>query len=53
MDVTDSALRLTLLVPFVVAVSVMLLVINFWAWRHGDRHGGWLLLTAPLAVNAA
>lgn len=51
MGVTDSALRLTLFVPFVVAVSVMLLVINFWAWRHGDRHGGWLLLTAiPFAM---
>ena len=51
LGITDSALRLTLIVPYVVAVPVMLLGINFWAWRHGDRYGGWLLLTAiPFAV---
>ena len=51
LGVTDSALRLKLFVPFVVTVPVLLLGINFWAWRHGDRHGGWLLLTAiPFAV---
>ncbi len=51
LGVTDSALRLSLVVPYVVTVPVMLLSINFWAWRHGDRYGGWLLLTAiPFAV---
>ena len=51
LGVTDSALRLSLFVPFVVIVPVMLLGINFWAWRHGDRYGGWLLLTAiPFAI---
>jgi len=49
--VTDSALRLTLVVPFFVTVPVVLVGINFWAWRHGDRHGGWLLLTTiPFAI---
>ena len=48
---TDSALRLTLSVPVVVIVPMLLLGINFWAWRHGDRYGGWLLLTAiPFAI---
>ena len=51
LGITDSALRLTLVVPFVVAMPVMLLGINFWAWRHGDRHAGWLLLAAiPFAI---
>ena len=51
LGVTDSALRLKLFVPFVVTVPVVLVVINLWAWRHGDRYGGWLLLTAvPFAI---
>ncbi len=51
LGVTDSALRLTLVVPFVVVVPILLLGINFWAWRHGDRYGGWLLVTAvPFAI---
>lgn len=51
LGVTDSALRLSLVVPFVVTVPVVLVGINFWAWRHGDRHGGWLLLTTiPFAI---
>lgn len=48
---TDSALRLTLFVPYVVTVPAVLVGINVWAWRHGDRYGGWLLLTAiPFAL---
>ena len=51
LGVTDSALRLKLFIPFVVTVPVMLVAINFWAWRHGDRYGAWLLLTAiPFAI---
>ena len=51
LGITDSALRLTLFVPFVVIVPLMLVGINLWAWRHGDRYGGWLLLTAiPFAI---
>ena len=51
MGVTDSALRLKLFVPFVIIVPVVMVGINLWAWRHGDRYGGWLLLTAiPFAI---
>jgi two-component system, sensor histidine kinase LadS len=51
LGITDSALRLKLFVPYVVTVPVMLVGINLWAWRHGDRYGGWLLLTAiPFAI---
>ena len=49
---TPSALRLTLFVPYLVLVSAVLVGINFWAWRHGDRFGGWLLLAAvPFAAG--
>jgi GGDEF domain-containing protein len=51
LGITDSALSLTLSVPYVVTVPVVLIGINVWAWRHGDRYGGWLLLTAiPFAI---
>ena len=54
LGITDSALRLTLFVPFLVIVPLMLVGINLWAWRHGDRYGGWLLLTAiPFAIAGA
>ena len=54
LGITDSAWRLTLFVPFVVIVPLMLVGINLWAWRHGDRYGGWLLLTAiPFAFALA
>ena len=50
--VTDSALRLSLLLPYVVLVLLIVLLVNFWAWRHGDRFAGWLLLSAiPLASS--
>ncbi|WP_395059508.1 7TM diverse intracellular signaling domain-containing protein [Polaromonas sp.] len=52
--VTDSALRFKLLVPYMVLVPLLLLVVNLWAWRRGDRFGGWLLLSAaPFAVSLA
>ena len=51
---TPSALRLKLFVPYVISVVVFLLSINFWAWRRGDRFGGWLLLAAvPFAASWA
>ena len=51
---TPSALRLTLFVPYLVLIPAVLIVINFWAWRHGDRFGGWLLLAAvPFAIGWA
>ena len=51
---TPSALRLTLFVPYLVLVSAVMVGINFWAWRHGDRFGGWLLLAAvPFAISWA
>lgn len=43
--VTDSALRLKLLVPYMALILVMTLAINTWVWRYGDRLGGWLLLS--------
>lgn len=49
---TDSALRITLMVPYLVLVPVLMLAINLWAWRRGDRFGGWLLLSAaPFALS--
>ena len=51
LGVTDSALRLKLIVPYLLLVITMVLSINLWAWRHGDRFGGWLLLSAtPFAI---
>jgi two-component system, sensor histidine kinase LadS len=51
---TDSSLRLKLLIPYLVIVLLLVLAINLWAWRRGDRFGGWLLLSAaPLAVASA
>ncbi|MDB5892299.1 MAG: diguanylate cyclase [Polaromonas sp.] len=50
--VTDSALRLSLLLPYVVLVLLLVLLVNFWTWRRGDRFAGWLLLSAiPLAAS--
>ena len=49
--VTDSALRLKIVVPYLVLVMAVVLSINLWAWRHGDRFGGWLLLgAAPVTL---
>lgn len=52
--VTDSALRIKLIVPYVLLVPTLVVAINLWAWRHGDRFGGWLLLSsAPFAISWA
>lgn len=51
---TDSALRLKLVVPYLLLVITVVLCVNLWAWRHGDRFGGWLLLSAtPFAITWA
>lgn len=49
---TDSRLRLPLLIPYLAVVPLLMLMINLWAWRRGDRFGGWLLLSAtPFAFS--
>lgn len=49
---TDSELRIALVVPYLVLVLVLMLGINLWAWNRGDRFGGWLLLAAtPFALS--
>jgi diguanylate cyclase (GGDEF)-like protein len=54
LGVTDSALRLRLVVPYMVLVPLLVLLINLWAWRRGDRFGGWLLVSAaPFAISLA
>lgn len=51
---TASELRIALVVPYLLLVPVLMLGVNLWAWRRGDRFGGWLLLAAaPLAVSLA
>jgi diguanylate cyclase (GGDEF)-like protein len=50
--VTDSAIRIKLTTPYMLLVMVLAVSVNLWAWRHGDRFGGWLLLSmAPFAVG--
>jgi GGDEF domain-containing protein len=52
--VTESALRFKLLVPYLVVVPLVMLLINLWTWRRGDRFGGWLLISAaPFAFSLA
>lgn len=52
LGLTESALRLTLIIPYLLLVPLMVLSINLWAWQRGDRFGGWLLLSAlPLVVS--
>ena len=52
LGLTDSALRLTLIIPYLLLVPLMMLSVNLWAWQRGDRFGGWLLLSAiPLAIS--
>ena len=49
---TPSAMRLTLVIPYLLVVMVVVVATNVWAWRHGDRRGGWLLLaTTPLVLG--
>ncbi len=50
---TPSAIRLSMMVPYLIVVPLMILAINYWAWRRGDRFGGWLLLSAaPFVISA-
>ena len=54
LGLTDSALRLKLLVPYLLLVIAVVLSVNLWAWRYGDRFGGWLLLSAaPFTITWA
>jgi two-component system, sensor histidine kinase LadS len=54
LGVTDSALRLKLIVPYLLLVLSMALFTNLWVWRHGDRYAGWLLLSGtPFIVTWA
>lgn len=51
LGVTDSSLRLPLVVPFMVVAPLLILAVNLWAWRHGDPFSVWLVLSAaPFAV---
>lgn len=51
---TASGLRLKLIVPYLVVVPLLMLLINLWTWRRGDRFGGWLLISAaPFAFSLA
>ena len=53
LGLTDSVLRLKLIIPYLVVVILLALAISLWAWRRGDRFGGWLLLSAlPMAVSS-
>ena len=50
----DRDLRVKLIIPYLVVVVLLALAINLWAWRRGDRFGGWLLLSAvPMALSSA
>ena len=52
LGLTESALRLALIVPYLLLVPLVVLAINLWAWQRGDRFGGWLLLSAtPLVIS--
>ena len=51
---TPSAIRLSLTVPYLLLVLVLVVTSNLWAWRHGDRFSGWLLLSCtPFALGLA
>ena len=43
--VTDSALRISLSLPYLLTAVALMLGINAWAWRHGDRLGLWILVS--------
>ncbi|MDO9361165.1 MAG: 7TM diverse intracellular signaling domain-containing protein [Polaromonas sp.] len=51
---TPSEQRIAMIVPYLVLGPLLMLGINLWAWRRGDRFGGWLLLSAtPFALSLA
>ena len=43
---TPSAHRISMAMPYAVFVISLILVVNVWARRHGDRFGMWLLVSA-------
>ena len=43
--VTDSALRISLALPFLLSAVTFMVGLNLWAWRHGDRFGLWILIS--------
>lgn len=52
LGLTDSAIRIALALPFLVIAPPLMLLVNLWAWRRGDRFGGWLLVSAaPFAFS--
>ncbi|MGC1175253.1 sensor domain-containing diguanylate cyclase [Polaromonas sp.] len=54
LGVTDSAIRISLILPYLLLAPLLMLLVNLWAWRRGDRFGGWLLLSAtPFALSLA
>jgi two-component system, sensor histidine kinase LadS len=51
---TDSGKRLALAIPYLIMVLCLIVGINAWGRRHGDRFGLWLLISAlPLVVASA
>ena len=42
---TDTALRISLTLPYLLLAVVLMIGINAWAWRHGDRFGVWILIS--------
>ena len=54
LGLTDSAWRIRLVAPYIALIVIVVLGINLWAWRRGDRYGGWLLLAStPFAMACA
>ncbi len=49
---TNSAYRISLVMPYAVFVIFLIMVINIWARQHGDRFGTWLLISAVPFVFA-
>lgn len=43
--VTDSSMRIALALPPLLAAVMLMLGMNAWAWRHGDRFGVWVLIS--------
>ena len=43
--VTDGSLRIALALPPLFAAVLLMLGMNAWAWRHGDRFGVWILIS--------
>lgn len=51
---TPSAQRLSLVMPYFALVIFLIVAINVWARRHGDRFSIWLLISAvPFVIASA